>query len=86
LFTPSHGIGAWTTTDAYLGYGTGSKASHFWDDIQIGLSVQNLFDRKPPFLQIPAAYLAQGRSAVRFDGANASPVGRVISLQFRKRW
>ncbi len=86
LFTPSHGIGAWTTADAYLGYGTGSKASHFWDDIQIGLSVQNLFDRKPPFLQIPAAYLAQGRSAVPFDGANASPVGRVISLQFRKRW
>jgi len=34
----------------------------------------------------PAAYLAQGRSAVPFDGANASPVGRVISLQFRKRW
>jgi len=72
LVTPSQGIGAWTTADTYLGYSTGSNAAHFWDDIQVGLSVQNLFDRKPPFLQIPAAYLAQGRSAVPFDGANAS--------------
>jgi iron complex outermembrane receptor protein len=86
LVTPSQGIGAWTTADTYLGYSSGSNAAHFGDDIQVGLSVQNLFDRKPPFLQIPAAYLAQGRSAVPFDGANASPVGRVISLQVRKRW
>ena len=86
LFTPSQKIGAWTTADAYLGYNTRSDASPLWNNVQIGLSVQNLFDRRPPFLQIPSAYLAMGRNAIPFDGANASPVGRQFSLQFKKRW
>jgi iron complex outermembrane receptor protein len=32
------------------------------------------------------ADLSPGRTAIPFDGANASPVGRLISLQFKKRW
>jgi iron complex outermembrane recepter protein len=86
LFMPSQRIEAWTTADLYLGYSTGSDESHHLDNLQIGLSVQNLSDQKPPYLQIPSSYLSPGRSAIPFDGANASPVGRLISLQFKKRW
>jgi iron complex outermembrane recepter protein len=86
LFTPSERINAWTTADLYLGYATESRTSPYLDNLQVGLSVQNLTDQKPPYLQIPGAYLAPGRSAIPYDGANASPVGRLISLQFKKRW
>ncbi len=77
LFTPSQNISAWTTTDAYLGYSTGSDSSHLWNNVQIGLSVQNLFDRRPPFLQIPSAYLVGGRNAIPFDGAKCVAGGGV---------
>jgi iron complex outermembrane recepter protein len=86
LFTPSQSVGAWTTADAYVGYITASDASRLWSNVQIGLSAQNLFDRRPPFIQIPPAYLTESRNAIPFDGANASPVGRQLSLQFKKRW
>lgn len=86
LFTPSQSVAAWTTADAYLGYSTASDASGLWDNIQIGLGAQNVFDRRPPFVLIPAAYLSDGRNAIPFDGANASPVGRQFALQFKKRW
>jgi iron complex outermembrane receptor protein len=86
LFSPSQRINAWTTADLYVGYNTGSNLSHHLDNVQIGFGVQNLLDQKPPYLQIPASYLAPGRNAIPFDGANASPVGRLISLQFKKRW
>jgi hypothetical protein len=55
-------------------------------NLKVALSVQNLSDRRPPYLQIPAADLAVGQSAIPFDGANASPVGRLISLQITKGW
>jgi outer membrane receptor protein involved in Fe transport len=86
LFSPSQKINAWTTADLYLGYGTGPDMANHLDNLQIGLSVQNLTDLKPPYLHIPASYPSPGRSAIPFDGANASPVGRLISLQFKKRW
>jgi outer membrane receptor protein involved in Fe transport len=86
LFIPSQKIDAWTTADLYLGYTTVSDMSHYLANLQIGLSVQNLTDQKPPYLQIPASDLPPGRNAIPFDGANASPVGRLISLQFKKRW
>lgn len=86
LFSPSQRINAWATADLYVGYNTGSNLSHHLDNVQVGFGVQNLLDQKPPYLQIPASYLAPGRNAIPFDGANASPVGRLISLQFKKRW
>jgi hypothetical protein len=48
--------------------------------------VQNLSDQRPPYLKIPAADLAPGQNAIPFDGTNASPVGRLISLQITKAW
>jgi iron complex outermembrane receptor protein len=86
LFIPSQEISSWTTEDLYLGYTTGADQGRPWGDWQFGLSVQNLMDRKPPYLQIPAADFPPGRNGIPFDGTNASPVGRLIALQFKKAW
>ena len=86
LFSPPQRIGSWTTADVYLGYSTGTKQGKPWSDWQVGLSVQNLMDQRPPYLQIPAADLPTGRSGIPFDGTNASPVGRLIAVQIQKRW
>ena len=86
LFIPSQEISSWTTGDLYLGYMTGADKGRPWADWQFGLSVQNLLDQKPPYLQIPAAELPPGRNGIPFDGTNASPVGRLIAIQFKKMW
>jgi iron complex outermembrane receptor protein len=56
------------------------------NNVQVGLSIQNIADHKPPYLRFPAGDLAPGRNAIPFDGSNASPVGRFIALQFKKGW
>ena len=84
LFIPSREISSWTTADLYLGCMTGVDKVRPWADWQIGLSVQNLLDQKPPYLRIPAAELPPGRNGIPFDGTNASPVGRLIAIQFKK--
>jgi outer membrane receptor protein involved in Fe transport len=86
LFTPSIRIGGWPTADFYLSYNTGAAASYLARNLKIVLSVQNLNDQRPPYLQIPAADLPPGQNPIPFDGTNASPVGRLISLQITKGW
>jgi iron complex outermembrane recepter protein len=79
LFSPYQTIGSWTTVDLFTSYDTGSGAF-------LSLGVQNLTAQRPPGVQIPAGDLLPGRQAIPFDAANASPVGRAVSLQFTKRW
>jgi outer membrane cobalamin receptor len=86
LFSPYQTIGSWTTTDIYGSYDTGAAASTLLRSLKISLSIQNVMGRRPPTVQIPAGDLLPGRSAIPFDGANASPLGRVVSLQFTKSW
>ena len=62
------------------------RANRLWRNLNLVLNIQNLADRRPPFLAIPAGDLAIGRSAVPFDGTNASAVGRYVSLEIRKGW
>lgn len=83
LVSPSQEIPAWVTADTQLRYllggDTGSSISR---GLALTLDVQNIFDRKPPFLaQDPTAFYNLG-----YDAANASAMGRLISLQMRKRW
>jgi outer membrane cobalamin receptor len=86
LFAPYETIGSWTTTDFYASYDTGAADSAFLRSLKISLSVQNVTARRPPTVQIPAGELLPGQNAIPFDGANASPLGRVVSLQFTKTW
>jgi iron complex outermembrane receptor protein len=86
LFSPAPDIASWTTEDLTLKVNIPSRASLLWGGLDLVLNVQNLADRRPPFLAIPAGDIAIGRSAVPFDGTNASAVGRYVSLEIRKGW
>jgi iron complex outermembrane receptor protein len=86
LFSPREDIGSWTTEDLTFKANIPDHANGFWHDFSLVLNVQNLADRRPPFVAIPAGDIAVGRSAVPFDGANASAVGRYVSLEVRKSW
>jgi len=78
---PQRGVDSWTTVDLNLGYhrdgGQGWIAN-----TQCNLGVNNLFDQSPPFIDQfdPLA------GVFGYDAANASLVGRQVSLQFVKRW
>ena len=86
LFSPTQDIASWTTGDFSLKATIPDSADGLWRGLGVVLNVQNLADRRPPFLAIPAADVAIGRSAVPFDGTNASAVGRYVSLEIRTGW
>lgn len=69
-------IASWTTVDAQLRW---SPSGRFGlNGVDIALSAQNLFDEDPPFYNNPQGF--------GFDPANATVLGRVVSLQLTKRW
>lgn len=74
---PNGRVGSWTTFDWRLGYE--------WDEegwlggSAVSISVQNLFDRDPPFLNNAAV-------GIGYDQENADLIGRFIRLHFRKNW
>jgi outer membrane receptor protein involved in Fe transport len=84
LFTPSEPIGSWATGDLYLGYKMGEAMPWPLGQLAVALSITNVTDAHPPRVQIPASLA--GESVIPFDPANASPVGRMISLFLDKRW
>ncbi len=86
LFSPTQNIASWTTEDFTVKATLPEHANEPWRGLGIVLNIQNLTDRRPPFLSIPAGDIAIGRSMVPFDGTNASALGRYISLQIRKQW
>ena len=61
-----------TTFDLSLGY-TLSSSSRWIDGVKAQISINNLFNRRPPHLR-PAAY------AEPYDSTNYSPVGRFVAL------
>jgi hypothetical protein len=85
LFSPTQDIASWTTEDLALKLNTPHQAG-MWRDLDLVLNMQNLADRRPPFLAIPGGDIAIGRSAIPFDSTNASAVGRYVSLEIRKGW
>lgn len=68
-------ISSYLTVDANFGYKF--EKIGFLKDAGISLSVQNLFQRKPPLV------LNGGVNAIQFDPANASPFGRTVSVSLR---
>jgi hypothetical protein len=86
LFTPYQTIGSWTTVDLFASYDTALSESLLPHNFKISLGVQNVTAQRPPSVQMPAGDLLPGRQSIPFDAANASPVGRAVSLQFAKRW
>lgn len=74
---PAEPVSSWTTIDVQIGYDLGRVIA----GTRLSLSVSNLFDRQPPFVENASVYSASG-----FDPENASPVGRMVALQVVKKW
>lgn len=66
-----------TTADLQLRWTSSAKAGP-WRGMAVSLTVQNLFDKDPPFYDAP--------QIVGFDATNYDPSGRVVALQLTKAW
>jgi outer membrane receptor protein involved in Fe transport len=76
---PQRSIDSWATVDFQLTYDTQQDGTSQWlDNLRLSLSVQNLFDEDPPFVNRVGG--------TGFDPANASVFGRAITLQAVKTW
>ncbi len=79
---PVERVASWTTVDVTLTQRIGRSADTAdGRGLQLGLAVQNLFDRDPPFVNNRSQ-----TSALGYDPEKASPIGRMISLQAVVRW
>jgi iron complex outermembrane recepter protein len=86
LFTPPQGVGSFATADLFLSYKSGeAPPMYLARNLTISLSINNIADKKPPYVQIPGVDLSGG-TPIPFDPTNASPVGRLITLSVIKHW
>ncbi|MGV3482364.1 MAG: TonB-dependent receptor domain-containing protein [Sphingobium sp.] len=76
---PPAPTGSFTTVDANLRYRTDPGRS-ILSDVELGLSIQNLFDRSPPRMTPIVDYV------VNYDSTNYSAIGRFVSLSVTKHW
>jgi iron complex outermembrane receptor protein len=87
LTTPTQRIGAWTTANVNISYKAGASTPFFpLRNVTIALNVQNITDKRPPYVDVPNLDGLTGSNPIPFDPANASPVGRLIGLQLTKRF
>ena len=78
---PVRRVDSWTTVDVNIGYRV-DGGSGWLANTQSSLGIINVFDRRPPFVN--QFDLTSG--ILGYDPANASLLGRQISLQVVKRW
>lgn len=75
---PAEQVKPWTTFDLQLGARIGETNGR---SIRLSLSVNNMFDKAPPYVQFRT-----GVSAFGYDPEQASAVGRTIALQAVIGW
>lgn len=76
---PRSSVASWSTFDLTLSYDFRPlRESRWFRQSTIVLSAVNVFDRDPP-------YVASG-NGLYYDGVNANPRGRFLSLQLTGRW
>jgi len=76
--TPFAGVASWTTADATLSWDVSNKSGPL-RGTQLLFSVTNIANREPP-------YVFNQNFAVYFDGTNANPLGRQLSVLVNKKW
>ncbi len=77
LTTPNRDVDSQATWDMRLAR-TWRQPDADGPGLQLSLNVVNAFDEDPPFVNNPTGYA--------FDASNASPLGRIVSLELRQRW
>jgi len=76
---PARGVDSWTTVDLNVGYRL--DGGRGWlSNMQCNFGVNNLFDKSPPFVN----QFDSHAGALGYDAANASLLGRQVSLQVVK--
>jgi iron complex outermembrane receptor protein len=78
--TPVEHVPSWTTADLQIGYDVPANGGPL-HGLRLSLSVTNLFDRDPPYVNNPTVF-----SAIGYDADNANPIGRLVALQVIKAW
>jgi outer membrane receptor protein involved in Fe transport len=78
---PERRVDSWTTVDVNIGYRV-AGGSGWLANTQTNLGIINVFDQRPPFVN--EFDLTSGTFG--YDPANASLLGRAVSLQFVMRW
>lgn len=79
--TPVERIKSYTTVDLRLAYDLGRTGIPGTEGVKIGLDVQNLFDRDPPFVDLAPTNNGGGGG---FDPQTANAIGRMISVSLSK--
>ncbi|WP_454883001.1 TonB-dependent receptor domain-containing protein [Sphingomonas oryzagri] len=76
---PAVGVRSMTTFDINGRYAPGRLFGSV-SGVELGLSVENLFNRAPGIIRNTPAYQQP------YDSTNYSPVGRLVALDIRKKW
>lgn len=83
--SPSETIGGYATVDIHLGYMFPDNGPVGTEGLTIGFDVANLFDRDPPFANLPVS-APPGSYGGGFDSTASNPIGRVVSLSLTKKF
>lgn len=75
--TPSVPVSGWTTVDASVRYAPPLRG--VFGGVHLSLAVVNILNKNPPYVQTQM----QG---LNYDFSNASPLGRLVTLQVSKDW
>jgi iron complex outermembrane receptor protein len=78
---PVRKVDSWTTVDVNIGYRI-DGVSGWLANTQSNLGINNALDERPPFVN----QFDQTSGTLGYDPANASLLGRQVSLQVVKRW
>ena len=81
--SPDQPIDSWTTVDLNMGYHFGDNRNGIFRDVALSLSVNNLLDQDPPFVDVSALGLER---PVGFDPTNANPIGRFVTVGLTKQF
>jgi hypothetical protein len=74
-------VDSWLTVDLSARLDVGAwLAAPAADGLTLQFSAQNILDEDPPFVDLGIP------NTVRYDSANANPLGRFLALQLRKQW
>jgi len=76
---PQRNVDSWTTVDGRLGYEIKNHRSPGPKSLDFELSVLNVFNHNPPFLD-------NWYEKIGYDEENGDLVGRNVSLTVRARW
>ena len=81
--TPNEGISPYTTFDLDVAYNLGKTVdSYLTRNLVFTVHVNNLFDRDPPYVNIPISVNGGGG----FDPQTTNPIGRLVSVQVSKKF